>query len=76
VKAYEPTDEDLFIRIPSGDYQRMIWSEPLPLNDREKEYDDKFKDFVKENNLKPLPDFYTSSERIALRYLQGCYWDY
>ena len=58
-KNYEPTDLDLFISVPSGDYQRLIWAEPNELREREIQKWQEFMDFIKENNLEALPEFYT-----------------
>jgi hypothetical protein len=37
--AYEPKDEDIFLSIPSGDYQRLIFAVPHELRERESEHD-------------------------------------
>jgi len=38
MKSYEPNERDTFIKIKSGDFQRLIWAEPRDLVDREKKH--------------------------------------
>jgi hypothetical protein len=75
MKDHVPTLQDTFITIQTGDYQRLIWSEPMELREREEEAMEKFMEYIKENNLEPLPEFYTTYERHAFRFLQGCKWN-
>jgi hypothetical protein len=52
----------------------LIWAEPLELTEREINYWQEFQNYIKENNLDPLPEEYVSSSRLAFRFLQGCGW--
>ena len=74
-REYEPTQKDLFISIPSGEYQRLIWAEPNELRTKEEDHWDGFEDYIKENNLDPLPEGFTGSDRLGFRFLQGCLWN-
>jgi len=38
VKNYQPSEKDLFMKIKSGDYQRLIWAEPLEITEKEINY--------------------------------------
>jgi hypothetical protein len=49
--AFEPKDEDIFIRTSKGDYQRLIFGEPLPLTEREINYLDELKTYLIKNDL-------------------------
>ena len=35
MKTYEPCDQDIFISVKSGDYQRLIWGGAMVLRERE-----------------------------------------
>ena len=72
MRNYEPSNENMFITIASGDYQRLIFSEPLELRSREEENWESFEDYIADNGLDPIPEYYKSHERIGLRFLQGC----
>jgi hypothetical protein len=74
VRAYEPTLEDQFFIIPSGDYQRLIFSE-LSLREREETHLNDFRNFLKAKDL-TLPAGYDDETRNVLRFLQGLKWDY
>jgi hypothetical protein len=74
VQAYEPTLEDTFFIIPSGDYQRLIFV-GLPLRDREETHLQDFRNFLKTKNL-TLPAGYDDDNRLVLRFLQKLHWDY
>ena len=37
---------------------------------------EKFEEYIAEKGLEPLPEYYTNSERIGFRFLQGCGWNY
>jgi hypothetical protein len=64
ILEYEPTLKDTFIyHKKTGDYQRMIWGDPQELRDRETERMEEFLDYVKTNNLEPIPDFYFQFDR-------------
>lgn len=49
MKEYVPTERDLFITIRSGDYQRLIWGEPMELREREEVKWQEFMDYIKDN---------------------------
>lgn len=74
MQEYEPDTTDTFITVKSGEYQRLIWSEPLELREREEDFWEQFMEFIQENSLQDLPTYYTSKERIGLRFLQGTGW--
>ena len=59
-RNYEPSQLDLFISIPSGEYQRLIWAEPNELREKEEDAWEDFMEYIKENNLEALPEFYTN----------------
>mgnify|MGYP006178617761 CR=1 FL=1 len=61
--------------ISTGDYQRLIWAEPQELREREVDYYAKFMEYITENKLEPLPEYFTGAHRHAYRYLQGSHWD-
>jgi hypothetical protein len=50
VRAYEPSLDDTFFIIPSGDYQRLIFV-GLALRDREETHLSDFRNFLKLKNL-------------------------
>ena len=64
-----PVDQDEFIRIPKGDYQRLIFGEPRELVPREITQRDKFFAWVEENKKDPIPEAYLDHQRLWLRYL-------
>ena len=72
--SYEPSLEDQFIIIPSGDYQRLIFNN-LPLREREETHLNDFRNFLKVKNL-TLPAGYDDESRTVLRFLQGLKWNY
>ena len=72
---YETCLSDTFVTIKNGDYQRLIWCDPQELRDRELDNEEKFHEYIKTNELAPLPDFYLDHEKYAMRFLQGCGWD-
>lgn len=74
-KAYEPSLEDIFFVIPSGDYQRLIFSGGQPLREREETHIADFKKFLESKNLE-LPAGYDDESRNVLRFLQALKWDY
>ena len=47
----------------------MIFSEPLELREREEGKWEEFEEYMKENKLTKLPDYYTTKERISFRFL-------
>jgi hypothetical protein len=74
VKAYEPTLEDTFFIIPSGDYQRLIFS-GMQLRDREETHLNDFRGYLTTNNLQ-IPEGYDNASMLILRFLQKMHWDY
>ena len=74
---YQPCDEDIFISSKSGDYQRMIWGQPLELREREQKHWQAFEQYIKDHSLEPLPEAYVTEEtRMGFRFLQGVGWKY
>lgn len=74
VAAYEATLEDTFFIIPSGDYQRLIFT-GMALRDREDTHLNDFRNFLKQRNY-VLPAGYDDDQRLVLRFLQKMKWDY
>ena len=74
VREYEPTLEDQFFIIPSGDYQRILF-QGLELREREETHLNDFRTFLQVKNL-TLPEGYDDENRMVLRFLQGLKWDY
>lgn len=67
---YEPDVKDTFISNKSGDYQRLIWGEPQELKEREIERWEGFMEYIEENKLDPLPDYYMNEEtKMGYRFL-------
>mgnify|MGYP001028487179 CR=1 FL=1 len=61
VKNYEPCERDLFIENKKiNDYQRLVWGAPLEMREREIENWQKFEDYIKENELENIPEYYTN----------------
>lgn len=75
VRNHVPTDEDSFIRIDDDDWQRLIYGEPMELHPREIAYLQQFDQYVKENNLPPLPKKYQGISRELLKHLQSADWN-
>jgi len=48
---FVPTDLDTFITNSKGQYQRLIFQEPLPLKNNEIEHINNFRKFLRDNNL-------------------------
>lgn len=71
---YEPTLEDIFIVIPSGDYQRLLF-QGHTLREREETHLADFRNFLKAKDLS-IPPEYDDANRVVLRFLQGLKWDY
>lgn len=67
VLAYEPTLDDTFFIIPSGDYQRLIFTN-MALREREETHLNDFRNFLKTKNLE-LPAGYDDDQRLMLRFL-------
>lgn len=74
VQAYTPTLEDTFFIISTGDYQRLIFTN-MELREREETHLNDFRNFLKLKGLS-LPAGYDDENRVCLRFLQGCHWDY
>ena len=74
VKAFEPTLEEIFIVMPSGEYQRMLFF-GHELREKEQKHIDDFREWLKERTL-TLPDGYDDENMLVLRFLQGLKWDY
>lgn len=73
-RNYEPTLEDIFIVIPSGDYQRLLF-QGHTLREREETHLADFRNFLKVKGL-TIPPEYDDANRVVLRFLQGLKWDY
>ena len=73
-REFEPTLDDIFVVIPSGDYQRLLF-EGMELREREETHLNDFRNFLKVKGLE-IPAMYDDSNRLALRFLQGLKWDY
>ena len=67
ISAYEPDLDDTFFIIPSGDYQRLIFT-GMQLRDREETHLNDFRTFCKTNNF-VLPEGYDDDQRLVLRFL-------
>ena len=67
VKEYEPTLEDQFFIIPSGDYQRILF-QGLDLREREETHLNDFRSFLQVKSL-TLPAGYDDDSRLVLRFL-------
>ena len=74
VKEYEPTLEDEYFILQSGDYQRLLF-QGLILRQREEDHINDFRSFLQVKNL-TLPAGYDDENRLVLRFLQGLKWDY
>ena len=74
IRAFEPTLDDVFIILPSGDYQRMLFS-GHELREREQTHMNDFREWLKTREL-TLPDGYDDANMVVLRFLQGLKWDY
>lgn len=74
VRAFEPSLEDIFFIIPSGDYQRLLF-QGQDLREREETHLADFRNFLKVKNL-TLPPGYDDENLLVLRFLQGLKWDY
>lgn len=74
VQKYEPTLDDTFFIIPSGDYQRLIFT-GMKLRDREETHLNDFRNYLKTNNLE-IPAGYDDESMLILRFLQKLHWDY
>ena len=68
-KNYGPLPEEVFLTIPGGEYQRLIWAEPQELREKEEDHWDNFQDYIKNNNLDAVPEFYSSNLRMGFRLL-------
>jgi hypothetical protein len=74
IQKYEPTLDDTFFIIPSGDYQRLIFT-GMKLRDREETHLNDFRNYLKTNNLE-IPAGYDDESMLILRFLQKLHWDY
>ena len=74
IKNYEPTEEELFITVSNGDYQRVIFN-GRPLREKEQRELENFRQWLKDNNLE-LPPGYDDENRFSLRFLQCLKWNY
>ena len=57
-KSYSPRQLDEFIIIPNGEYQRLIFSEPIQLKPEEVEKWKQFLKLIEGSKLDPLPPYY------------------
>ena len=74
VKEHEPSLEDIFFIIPTGDYQRLLF-QGLDLREREETHLQDFRSFLTVKGM-TLPSGYDDEDRHVLRFLQGLKWDY
>jgi hypothetical protein len=74
VKSYEPTLEDTFFVLPTGDYQRLIFFN-MELRDKEQNHLNDFDNFLKTKGLE-IPANFDNEHRLVLRFLQKMHWDY
>ena len=74
VEAFEPSVNEEFLTIKSGEYQRLIFQN-VELREREEEQLDAFRDYCKENGI-TIPEGYDDDKRFVLRVLQGKKWKY
>jgi hypothetical protein len=66
-RNYEPTLEDIFVVIPSGDYQRLLF-QGHELREREETHLSDFRNFLKVKGLE-IPPEYDDANRVLLRFL-------
>lgn len=71
---FEPTKAEIFMSDSKGQTQRLIFT-GLPLTEKEQTEWDKFLDHCGKNNL-TIPEQYKQNDRMLLRYLQACRFDY
>ena len=74
VRSFEPTLDDVFVILPSGDYQRQLF-QGQELREREETHMTDFRNWLKDRSLE-LPPGYDDANRAVLRFLQGLKWDY
>ena len=74
VRSFEPTLDDVFVILPSGDYQRQLF-QGQELREREETHMTDFRNWLKDRSLE-LPPGYDDANRVVLRFLQGLKWDY
>merc|ERR1711920_547943 len=67
IRNFEPTLDDVFIILPSGDYQRMLF-QGHDLREREETHMNDFREWLKARDL-TLPDGYDDSNMMVLRFL-------
>lgn len=73
-RNYEPDTEDMFVVIPSGDYQRLLF-QGHKLREKEETHLADFRNFLKVKGLS-IPPQYDDENRVVLRFLQGLKWNY
>ena len=74
MREFEPSLDDTFFIIPTGDYQRLLF-QGCDLREREETHLTDFRNFLTVKNL-VLPEGYDDENRMVLRFLQGLKWDY
>jgi len=67
VRGFEPTLEEIFIVMPSGEYQRMLFH-GHELREREQKHMVDFREWLVERKL-TLPDGYDDADMLVLRFL-------
>ena len=67
VKDYEPTLDDIFFIIPSGDYQRILF-QGQDLREREETHLQDFRKFLEVKGY-TLPEGYDDENLLVLRFL-------
>ena len=68
--AFEPSQEDIFVTISTGEYQRLIFASPQELNEEEQAKYRLFLNILDGEGLR-LPEEYLTDEKHAYRFLQG-----
>ena len=74
MKSHEPSLEEQFITLPSGEYQRLIFHNQ-ELREKEETHLEQFKDYCEENNI-VIPEGYDDQNKYMLRILWKKNWKY
>ena len=71
---FEPSVNEEFLTLKSGEYQRLIFMN-VDLRDKEEDHLDNFRSYCKEKGIF-IPEGYDDESRFVLRVLQGKNWKY